>query len=218
MEDKHTAEDLLRRLAFIGSSTTAGYGLDVRFAEVFESLYTESRHERHKRLQLDCADGRLRRAPERLVEKMVLRAIACEPTLVVAIDLLFWFVYGPHPDRLAMLERGLKLLERLPCPVAVGTIPAIPPTVIEGLPQVMRPTPGELQQANERITAWVAECSRRILVPFAEIAALHPTRRQVDDLHTDIHGLDALARAFARMLVSRNLVRREFFADRIIQE
>ncbi|MEM9238198.1 MAG: hypothetical protein AAGB14_15610, partial [Verrucomicrobiota bacterium] len=49
-----------------------------------------------------------------------------DPTLVVAVDFLFWFLYG-HPDRvgdrLAMFEKGLGMLEAIDAPLVVGDIP-----------------------------------------------------------------------------------------------
>ncbi len=217
MEDKHS-EGLLECLAFIGSSTTAGYGVGVRLAHAFERLFNEPYYERHKRQWFDCAMIQLRLAPERLGERMIERTNEHRPTLVVAVDFLFWFVYGPQPDRLALLERGLALLEQFTCPVAVGNIPTMAAAAIEGLPMELRPSADELARANERIKIWVSAQPSRVLVLWAETAAQHPTLRQPDGLHANVYGLDALARALARSLVSRNLVRREFFADRIITD
>ena len=50
-----------------------------------------------------------------------------KPTMVVGVDFLFWFCCKhdrlTEPHRLELCDRGLKLLESVPCPLIVGDIP-----------------------------------------------------------------------------------------------
>ncbi|MDR3458779.1 MAG: hypothetical protein P4N60_15120 [Verrucomicrobiae bacterium] len=94
------------------------------------------------------------------------------PTLVVAVDFLFWFCYGEQDSEAARaqhFEYGLKLLEQIPCPLIVGDIPdasSATNTGIIGSEQV----PGEpaRRAANERLKKWAAAHPHVTIVPLAE--------------------------------------------------
>src|SRR5262245_18863259 len=64
--------------------------------------------------------------PEAAGRYQIDQALQARPTLLVGIDFLFWFCYSEGPtdkDRLQRFERGLKLLEAVPCPLVLGDIP-----------------------------------------------------------------------------------------------
>jgi hypothetical protein len=112
----------------LGASLSHGYGLErevgtrVRFSDLVEaSLRTEHEPVQPKTSLVFFAD------PLPTGQSMVAAGKAADPTLVVGIDYLFWFGYGAFTtegDRMAMLDRGLALLEGFSCPVLVGDLPA----------------------------------------------------------------------------------------------
>ena len=65
-------------------------------------------------------------SPDAMGAQEITAATNSHPTLVVAADFLFWFCYGndgTDTERARHFEAGLKLLERIPCPLVVGDIP-----------------------------------------------------------------------------------------------
>lgn len=110
------------------------------------------------------------------------------PTIVFACDFLFWFTYGalaadrtPISDeaqRLALLERGLALVDRIAAagiPVVVGDIPDMSAAVGRMLSRAQMPRPETLDRANALIAAWAAA---RPLVAVMPLSSLTQELRQ----------------------------------------
>jgi hypothetical protein len=203
---------IFARLAFIGASTTDGKGLGpgLRFCDVFRRFIAAERRGE----ELHRATERLRFPQVRgvIAESMVNEANKVDATLTIAVDFLFWFVYGRHQDRMASLNEGLALLDCVKGFVAVGTIPAVPRALVEWLPLDQRPSADELRRINERIAEWVAAHPNAILIPWAETAAAYPDLRQEDGLHTTEEGLIRIAEALVRALMAKGVALREDFA------
>lgn len=120
--------------------------------------------------------------PDSIGEKLVAKARAADPTLVLAIDYLFWFGYGiqaSDEDRLRHLDQGLALLGSIPCPLLVGDLPdmraASEPAPPGGIPPLLVPeqvpSAETLAKLNLRIRAWAAERKDVIVVPVADLYA-----------------------------------------------
>jgi hypothetical protein len=111
-------------------------------------------------------------SPDALAVQEVESATNTRPTLVVAVDFLFWFCYGEEDSEAARarhFEYGLKLLEQIPCPLIVGDIPdasSATNTGIIGSEQV--PSEAARRAANERLKKWAAAHPRVTIVPLAE--------------------------------------------------
>lgn len=97
------------------------------------------------------------------------RALGTKPTLVLAVDFLFWYVYGTvavdgevmqdEAARVANLEAGLAQLDRVLAtgvPVIIGDLPDMRDAIGRMLSKNQVPAPETLEAANARITAWVA--------------------------------------------------------------
>lgn len=174
------------KVVVIGASVSAGAGnaseLEVRrdvglgtflaatFAEPEEGQVTPS--------TVDLGSMYFFMDPLRNGVKQVRSAAAEEPTAVVALDFLFWFAYGERsredPRRAEGLERGLRALGELKCPLVLGELPNIEHALTGigpfGGPLVHRgmfPTDGELAEMNTRIAAWAKERGDVALVPLA---------------------------------------------------
>ena len=67
--------------------------------------------------------------PQGIGHAQVEKARAAQPSLVIALDFLFWYGFGldrPRtPRRAEGLAQGLKELESLVCPVIIGTLPNV---------------------------------------------------------------------------------------------
>ena len=76
------------------------------------------------------------------------RAIAAKPTLVLASDFLFWYVYGTVDASGEVLQDD--------APVIIADIPDMSDAIGKMLSVNQVPTPAALEAVNARITAWVA--------------------------------------------------------------
>ncbi len=163
---------LFERIAIVGASVSAGFnlqletGVDARLADFLDEALLVP-HE----LVSDGATELLFLNPEELGAEMVAAALEAEPTLVVAIDFPFWFLYGQgrtSADRLARLDAGLALLDTFACPVIVGDIPFMEDAAGGMIPTSSMPRADAFGPANQRIAAWVAAREDRTLVSLAD--------------------------------------------------
>ena len=111
-------------------------------------------------------------SPDAMAASEIQSATNAQPTLVVAVDFLFWFCYGngdSDAERAAHFEAGLKLLERLPCPLVVGDIPDASSATNTGIISAdMVPSEAARRAANERLKKWAATRKQVTIVPLAE--------------------------------------------------
>jgi len=159
----------LDRVVLVGASLTDGYGMQnelghrASLATFLDASLTGGRS-----THACVADSRFFIDPERTGPRLVQRALAQEPSLVVALDFLFWYVHGDRfpseKHRLESLEEGLALLERFRCPLVVADVPdvriALKGKGPLGVPMIypqMIPKPNTLHRINKRIQAWVEE-------------------------------------------------------------
>lgn len=116
-----------------------------------------------------------------------------KPTLIIAVDFLFWFAYGAGLDeaqRLARLEQGLKLLQSLPGPLLVGDLPDMSSAEGKALEPGMAPSAEVLARLNQRIAEWTRQRGGSVIVPLGSWTQQGPARRmlQKDGLHPTREG------------------------------
>lgn len=108
--------------------------------------------------------------PEAQGQSQAERALQANPTLVVALDFLFWFCYGDGAtdnDRLQRFEQGLKLLERFRCPLILGDLPDASAAVERMLTPDEIPSPAALATANRRLKQWATARKQTAVVPLS---------------------------------------------------
>jgi hypothetical protein len=198
----------LQRPVVVGASLSYGLGLD-------------QKHENGVRTSLaDVAQAALEVEHQRVVDlghslmflnttsnarQLIDSARDQNPTLVVALDFLFWFGYGEiasEDARLAMLERGLGQLEGFDCPVLVGDFPDMQAALrgkshlARGGPLLMPaqvPAPETLAKLNAKLAAWAAERPNVVLVPLSEFVAKLHTAEKIEVRGNTFGGKDGLA-------------------------
>ena len=111
-------------------------------------------------------------SPDALAAQQIESATNSKPTLVVAVDFLFWFCYGNEStdaERAQHLEAGLKLLDHIHCPLLVGDIPDASSATNSGIivPDQI-PSGTALRAANTRLKQWAASHHQVTIVPLAE--------------------------------------------------
>jgi len=111
-------------------------------------------------------------SPDALAMQEVSSATNSHPTLVVAVDFLFWFCYGDQDSdasRARHFESGLKLLEQISCPIIVGDIPDASSATNSGIiGSELVPSETARRAANERLKKWAKLHPHVTLVPLAE--------------------------------------------------
>jgi hypothetical protein len=110
--------------------------------------------------------------PDALAVQQIEAATNNSPSLVVAVDFLFWFCYGDgdsDAERAQHFESGLKLLERIPCPLIVGDIPDASSATNTGIISAAQvPSETARRAANEKLKQWAKSRKNVTIVPLAE--------------------------------------------------
>jgi hypothetical protein len=185
------ARTLWSRVHFIGASATAGFGVRMPGARAGAGrgeAMTLARVAGLARVGAGEVTGNATAmffmSPLQTGEGQVEQALAMDPppTLVVADDFLFWFTYGAtdserrpvrdESQRIATLERGLALLERIDgrgIPLVVGDIPDMSPAVGRMLSRAQMPEADTIGRANARIREWARERPRVAVMPLARL-------------------------------------------------
>jgi len=224
------APSLYDRVVFIGASASSGYklGPGVSLASSFEDRLAVEYY-----AVSNLADGGFYQLPTAKRKEMVEEALKQKPTLVVALDFLFWFAHGFPPtdaSRRTEIDEGLGLLSRFTCPVIVGDVPDISAAAKkETRLCLVLPKPETRLWANERIRSWVSMrslASPTLLIPLADTVAAQLAGRslllggcecstkgcmQADDLHPTKEGEVLLSRLIEQSLIEGHLARRNDF-------
>lgn len=174
----------LARIAIIGASASAGWGVVIPTQQVGEGVPIHHTH-------IDLADvlpavliGTSQQVtdhatsfffsdPTTIGHAEMSAAIATDPTLIIGVDFLFWYAHGnmPEQDRFELLEQGLKELERFDGTLLVGDIPDVSaaatakPIAFISARQI--PQPRTLSALNTRIRTWAKARSRTHIIPLA---------------------------------------------------
>lgn len=177
-----TNGEVLERALVIGASLSAGFGLYQEVGEVvtLAGIVDQALLVPHAPV-VGLGNALLFQSPLERGAAQVERAQELDPTLVVALDFLFWFGYGmplTESQRLGLLEHGLELLGRFSCPVLVGDFPDMRGALaseFEILGQRMIypqqiPEPATLAALNARVRAWSGTRSNVVIVPLGDFA------------------------------------------------
>jgi hypothetical protein len=158
---EHTA-GLFSRPVLIGASVSAGFTK----SELFGGKKTAAYQLKHYLDAAILSDHEPTEAfggalffmsPEKTGGTCVEKALAKNPTLVVAIDFLFWCCYGEGmtpEQRVAMFEKRLTLLEKLDAPMVVGDLPYAAAAVDRMLSKEQLPPREIVDQCNKRLREW----------------------------------------------------------------
>lgn len=136
--------------------------------------------------------------PDAQGQSQAQRALQSDPTLLVALDFLFWFCYGDgttDKDRLDRFEKGLKLLEPFHCPLIVGDLPDASAAVERMLTPDEIPTPTALSAANRRLKEWAATRKQTVVIPLSSFM-----RNAIANKPVTVHG-HTLAEGKTRVLL-----------------
>ena len=180
----------LDKVAVIGASASAGWGLVLRYVDDEELVVTrlvtlndvlKACILREKKRILLEGSGLFFWNPEGVGGEQAEEAREQSPTLLIALDYLFWFGYGNkgpngtaipsgtqgHDARLELLEVGLAELDRFKCPILVGDFPDMSKAVGYMLGLSQMPAPETLKALNRRLREWAGTHPNVTIVPVA---------------------------------------------------
>jgi hypothetical protein len=213
------------RVVVLGASASAGYGTarglgdDVSLARVVDRMIL-----REHEPVVDASTYQFFAAPRMWARNKTALARKAKPTMVIALDFLFWFGYGAkerESDRMRDLEEGFAFLEGFDCPVLVSLLPDMSRSVGKMLFANQVPSPERIRELNARIREWAESHDNVIVVPVVDFldeirsgkavevgSAAWPARAtylliQSDDLHPTVEGLAALAHLALHTATSR---------------
>jgi len=218
----------LRSVVVIGASLSTGFGLERKLSDVLDASLAGP----HARIRSE-GDLLMFTRPERSGAEQIERAHRAEPTLVVALDFLFWFGYGTigpggapiqrEEDRLAMLERGLALLGELDCPLILADFPDMSASVGRMITREQMPSRPTLAKLSERVRAFAAVRPNTLVLPLSKLVHQMKAEQEVmigrhtyppksrllqpDELHPTLDGMVAVGQLVCDELVKAGLVR-----------
>ena len=142
--------ETVESIAVAGASASAGFGTSV---PLFEALDYALRVP-HEVDDVSTSTHFMSPVPLGRMQVGVLQNK--EPSVVVAVDFLFWFAHGVKStaQRRADLAEGLRLLETLDCPVFVGDLPNVHGAATRMISPAQIPSVQLLAELNATIEAW----------------------------------------------------------------
>lgn len=148
----------LERVAVIGASVSAGFHDS---SVPLHPLSTPLRRilSNPKATVTTYADAFFFLDPETAGARQVKSARAKKPSLVVAVDFLFWYGYGDLPSdeaRLERLDKGLAEIGAFECAVLAGDLPDVRPGIGKMIRASQVPSVTALAKLNDRVREWAA--------------------------------------------------------------
>ena len=223
---------LLERVAVLGASVTHGQGAkledwDLKFSDVLRATLKDPE------VQItNHSDLFFFARPTKTGPSLLSQALATDPTLIVAVDFLFWFGYGTtgpeggslksEDERLDLLEVGLELLDEIETPLVLGDFPDMSSAVGRMLQKSQVPEPETLEALNARLFDWSLDRDNVLLVALSDVvtdmrsksgfsigkekwpAGSNRRLMQNDELHPTLDGLVVLARYITQELAAEN--------------
>lgn len=211
----------LAKPAIVGASVSAGFGLDPN-ADAFQGQESKVRLANIVQASIvgahdpivDLSSFMFFSAPKPTAKKSAKEVADAKPSVVVALDYLFWLGFGPGDEkaRLDRLEDGFKALETIKAPLLLGDLPDFDGVKVSPmmLPPQSIPPKDVLAKLNARLTEWASKHDNVVVVPieqmFRKLNAgeefeVHGNKfgkdaraklMQEDGLHTTLEGTCAL--------------------------
>jgi hypothetical protein len=166
---------LWSRIVMIGASASAGFIESEPFGGPTTSKLRLNRYldaalmATHEPVR-NLASAMFFMQPEQQGQSQSERARQSNPSLVIALDFLFWYCYGDGPtdkERLQRFEQGLKMLETFGCPLIVGDLPDASAAAERMLTADEIPSPAALSAANRRLKEWATGRKQTVVVPLS---------------------------------------------------
>ncbi len=170
--DSHESKPV--HLAIIGASISAGLFSGTSMAQVLEAAIGQPKRITDRSATWFYSD------PPGYAKRMIRQLQQDRPSIVLALDYLFWFGYGPKTFgyRKKQIQQALELLDTLKCRVIVGDLPALSASML--LRQKEIPSTKELQDLNKLIRKWGIRNPRATIFPLAALTRSVQNRQRIE--------------------------------------
>lgn len=195
------AETVATKVAVVGASASAGFvdfvtggagakerNETVRLSVALEGIWPDAEI-------INRSDAVMFMDPDTKGERQIERIRRMAPDLLLGVDFLTWFAYGPVPPgrdeipgRLERLRRGFALLDRIEAPIVVGDFPDMREADPRMMPPRFVPSPEALVALNEALATWAGERPRVVVFPLD--AWVRKVKRGED--RVQLHGREVL--------------------------
>ena len=174
-------DNAIERVAIIGASASAGFGVVVEQAEPGDEQYAKrmmnmqdlfvAADDPTDLVYLDLSSYLFFSRPRSFARSAVDRLLTWQPDVIFGVDFLFWFVFGvmPEEQRLEFLEVGLGMLDELASqgtPMVIGEVPNLEGTESFVISSRQIPTGKTVAKANKRINEWAMQRENVAVVPL----------------------------------------------------
>lgn len=158
----------LSRVAVVGASVSAGIGGSVPLHALLEHAMRAKHDEilaaTDKFMGVNTIDSG---------EFQFDQVVEYAPSLVIAVDFLFWYAHtivvrgeNEVEERRKMLDRGLEQIARVTCPVVLGDIPDMSGAQFKTLTANRMPSPEVLAALNQHVREWAKQHRNVSIVPL----------------------------------------------------
>ncbi len=149
------------RTVVVGASVSAGVGGET-IADALKATLVKPGEIRN------LSDVYFFRRPAAAARIQLSTARRLKPTVVVALDLMFWQVYGDDRKWRSRFDEVLRRIDAVPVPMLLGDIPDMRHAADWMLPSRVHPSDGELDEANRRLRDFARVRLRVELVPLSK--------------------------------------------------
>lgn len=193
------------KIAVLGASVSAGFAGFGPSAVPSISLADALREILPEVEIVDLTDVRMYRGPETSARSAIAAAARLPASVVVGLDLPFWFGFGDswyEPGtlralRLGKQRRGLAVLDGIRPKLIVADYPDLSGT---GMSDAKRPTPSVLEELNTRLRRWAASRPDTTVLSWRRLLGDDSAYLQPDGFHLSEKGTRELAAVVARIL------------------
>lgn len=170
-----SAQSLLERPVIIGASVSDGYehterlggprsdalALDLYLQKAFKSPVKEIQNFSNRFCFIH---------PLGISHRQVSDALETKPTVIIAVDQLFWQLYGNFASaerRLITFKAALKKLDPITCPLIIGNIPDASHSLGKMLAASQIPDMKTVDEANDILNEWVKKRKKTAIIDLS---------------------------------------------------
>jgi len=222
---------LLDRVGVVGASMSRGFDAGVILPQILDVILPQPH------AIVDRSDLLFSLDPAGKGKKAIDAIKDHKPTILIALDFLFWFAYDKNPKstdaRMSSVQKGFRLLDALDCPIFLGDIP--PPTgaaLLKSFWSKEVPGPAAITKINALIQEMASKRQNVHMVPIAEVMRKLNEGKGIslfgkelpftsadllnkDGLHPNRRGIIALSLVLTENILKANpgLRKRDFLLD-----
>jgi len=124
--------------------------------------------------------------PQGISHKQVADALGTKPSVIFAVDQLFWQLYGNFASaeqRLSTFKSALAKLDPITCPLIIGNIPDASHSINKMLSASQVPKIETIEKANQILNKWVNKRKQTAIIDLASFMKLCVSNKEIKLKH-----------------------------------